>query len=122
MNIPTNSNPPARRRVLIIEDDFLLSRLLAQHLDELGHETVGPISLRHASSRIEHGALDAAVLQIRPSAPESIALARALMYKPRWPWEAAAALGATVTASPQYWRGLPREAQSVFGNVKIGQR
>jgi 2,4-dienoyl-CoA reductase-like NADH-dependent reductase (Old Yellow Enzyme family) len=51
-----------------------------------------------------------------------IALARALMYKPRWPWEAAAALGATVTASPQYWRGLPREAQSVFGNVKIGQR
>ena len=51
-----------------------------------------------------------------------IALARALMYKPRWPWEAAAALGATVTASPQYWRGLPREAQSVFGDVKVGQR
>ncbi len=51
-----------------------------------------------------------------------IALARALMYKPRWPWEAAAALGATVTASPQYWRGLPREAQSVFGEVRIGQR
>ena len=51
-----------------------------------------------------------------------IALARALMYKPRWPWEAAAALGATVTASPQYWRGLPREAQSVFGSVKIGAR
>lgn len=51
-----------------------------------------------------------------------IALARALMYKPRWPWEAAAALGATVTASPQYWRGLPREAQSVFGDVRIGMR
>lgn len=51
-----------------------------------------------------------------------IALARALMYKPRWPWEAAAALGATVTASPQYWRGLPREAQNVFGDVKIGMR
>ncbi len=51
-----------------------------------------------------------------------IALARALIYKPRWPWEAAAALSATVTASPQYWRGLPREAQSVFGNVRVGQR
>ena len=51
-----------------------------------------------------------------------IALARALMYKPRWPWEAAAALDATVTASPQYWRALPREAQRVFGNVKVGQR
>ena len=51
-----------------------------------------------------------------------IALARALLYKPRWPWEAAAAFGATVAASPQYWRCLPREAQSVFGNVKIGMR
>jgi 2,4-dienoyl-CoA reductase-like NADH-dependent reductase (Old Yellow Enzyme family) len=51
-----------------------------------------------------------------------IALARVMLYKPRWPWEAAAALGAHVTASPQYWRCLPREAQAVFGNVRIGQR
>jgi 2,4-dienoyl-CoA reductase-like NADH-dependent reductase (Old Yellow Enzyme family) len=51
-----------------------------------------------------------------------IALARVMLYKPRWPWEAAAALGAQVTASPQYWRCLPREAQAVFGNVRVGQR
>jgi len=51
-----------------------------------------------------------------------IALARALLYKPRWGWEAAAALGGTVPASPQYWRCLPREAASVFGQVKVGQR
>jgi 2,4-dienoyl-CoA reductase-like NADH-dependent reductase (Old Yellow Enzyme family) len=51
-----------------------------------------------------------------------IAMARALLYKPRWPWEAAAALGGQVTASAPYWRCLPREAQSIFGNVKIGQR
>jgi 2,4-dienoyl-CoA reductase-like NADH-dependent reductase (Old Yellow Enzyme family) len=51
-----------------------------------------------------------------------IALARVMLYKPRWPWEAAAALGGQVTASPQYWRCLPREAQAVFGNVRIGQR
>lgn len=51
-----------------------------------------------------------------------IALARALLYKPRWGWEAAAALGGQVTASPQYWRCLPREAQGVFGDVRIGQR
>jgi 2,4-dienoyl-CoA reductase-like NADH-dependent reductase (Old Yellow Enzyme family) len=51
-----------------------------------------------------------------------IALARAILFKPRWPWEAAAALGATVTASPQYWRCPPREAQTIFGDVKIGQR
>ena len=51
-----------------------------------------------------------------------IALARIMLYKPRWPWEAAAVLDAQVTASPQYWRCLPREAQAVFGNVRIGQR
>jgi 2,4-dienoyl-CoA reductase-like NADH-dependent reductase (Old Yellow Enzyme family) len=51
-----------------------------------------------------------------------IALARALLYKPRWPWEAAAALGAQIKASPQYWRCLPREAQSVFGDVRVGSR
>ncbi len=51
-----------------------------------------------------------------------IALARAMLYKPRWPWEAAAALGGQVTASPQYWRSLPREASKVFGEARIGQR
>ncbi len=51
-----------------------------------------------------------------------IALARAFLYKPRWAWEAAAALDGTVTANERYWRCLPREAQAVFGSVKIGQR
>jgi 2,4-dienoyl-CoA reductase-like NADH-dependent reductase (Old Yellow Enzyme family) len=51
-----------------------------------------------------------------------IALARVMLYKPRWPWEAAAALGGKVTASPQYWRCLPREAQAIFGEVRIGSR
>jgi len=51
-----------------------------------------------------------------------IAMARAFLYKPRWMWEAAAALKGTVEASPQYWRCLPREAQTVFGAVRIGQR
>ena len=51
-----------------------------------------------------------------------IALARAFLYKPRWAWEAAAALGATVPANERYWRCLPREAQAIFGGVKVGQR
>ena len=51
-----------------------------------------------------------------------IALARAFLYKPRWAWEAAAVLGGQVSASPQYWRCLPREAQSVFVEAKMGQR
>jgi NADPH2 dehydrogenase len=51
-----------------------------------------------------------------------IALARALLYQPRWGWHAAAALGATVQANPVYWRCLPREAQAAFGKVSIGGR
>jgi 2,4-dienoyl-CoA reductase-like NADH-dependent reductase (Old Yellow Enzyme family) len=53
---------------------------------------------------------------------DMVALARAFLFKPRWGWEAAAALKATVKATPAYWRCLPREAQSIFGDVRIGMR
>jgi 2,4-dienoyl-CoA reductase-like NADH-dependent reductase (Old Yellow Enzyme family) len=33
-----------------------------------------------------------------------VALARGMLYNPRWPWQAAAELGAQVAAPPQYWR------------------
>ncbi|MFJ5160242.1 NADH:flavin oxidoreductase/NADH oxidase [Pantoea sp. NPDC088449] len=36
-----------------------------------------------------------------------IALARAVLYDPRWPWHAAAALGAQAKAPPQYLRSEP---------------
>jgi 2,4-dienoyl-CoA reductase-like NADH-dependent reductase (Old Yellow Enzyme family) len=51
-----------------------------------------------------------------------IALARAFLYKPRWAWEAAALLNGVVASHERYWRCLPREAQVIFGNVKVGQR
>ncbi len=51
-----------------------------------------------------------------------IALARAFLYKPRWGWEAAAALNGKVQAQPQYWRCLPREAQAIFEGMRLGGR
>jgi 2,4-dienoyl-CoA reductase-like NADH-dependent reductase (Old Yellow Enzyme family) len=51
-----------------------------------------------------------------------VALARSFLYKPRWGWEAAVALGGTVDAHPQYWRSLPREAKNIFNDAKIGMR
>ncbi len=51
-----------------------------------------------------------------------VARARALLYNPRWVWEAAAGLNGHVQASPQYWRCMPREAQTIFGSVHMGQR
>jgi tRNA-dihydrouridine synthase len=37
-----------------------------------------------------------------------VALARGILYDPRWPWHAAAHLGASVKAPNQYLRSQPR--------------
>jgi len=46
---------------------------------------------------------------------DAVALARGVLYDPRWPWHAAAALGASVHAAPQYLRCQPRSAKDLFG-------
>ena len=43
-----------------------------------------------------------------------IAIARAALYDPRWPWHAAAALGGTVKAPPQYLRSQPRRFKDLL--------
>jgi 2,4-dienoyl-CoA reductase-like NADH-dependent reductase (Old Yellow Enzyme family) len=45
---------------------------------------------------------------------DAVALARAMLYDPRWPWHAAAALGARVWAPNQYLRSQPREFKTLF--------
>lgn len=59
---------------------------------------------------------------IREGKADMVAIARGLLYDPRWGWHAAAALGATVEAPRQYWRGLPREQATLFRNVVNGSR
>ncbi|MEO8032135.1 MAG: NADH:flavin oxidoreductase/NADH oxidase [Gemmatimonadota bacterium] len=51
-----------------------------------------------------------------------VAIARGMLFDPRWGWHAAAALGATVDAPPQYWRALPREQAKLFRQVVNGSR
>ncbi|MDH3712505.1 MAG: NADH:flavin oxidoreductase/NADH oxidase [Gammaproteobacteria bacterium] len=53
---------------------------------------------------------------------DMVALARGMLNDPRWPWRAAAELGATVTAPAQYWRCLPQGHPRVFGDTPTGQR
>jgi 2,4-dienoyl-CoA reductase-like NADH-dependent reductase (Old Yellow Enzyme family) len=43
-----------------------------------------------------------------------VALARALLYDPRWPWHAAAHFGAAVKAPDQYLRSQPRQYPRLF--------
>ena len=51
-----------------------------------------------------------------------VAVARAMLFNPHWPWAAAAALGASVQVPPQYWRSQPRGFNRLFGDVHIGMR
>jgi 2,4-dienoyl-CoA reductase-like NADH-dependent reductase (Old Yellow Enzyme family) len=46
---------------------------------------------------------------------DMIALARTMLYDPRWPWHAAAHLGATVKAPDQYLRSQPYRFKNLFG-------
>ncbi|GBU13842.1 chromate reductase [Enterobacterales bacterium] len=45
---------------------------------------------------------------------DMIALARGILYNPRWPWHAAARLGAKVNAPKQYWRSEPHNVKGLF--------
>lgn len=45
---------------------------------------------------------------------DMIALARGILYNPRWPWHAAAHLGAKVAAPKQYWRSQPHQYHDLF--------
>jgi 2,4-dienoyl-CoA reductase-like NADH-dependent reductase (Old Yellow Enzyme family) len=53
---------------------------------------------------------------------DAVSLARAMLYDPRWPWHAAAKLGAHVKAPPQYWRSQPRALKDLFENASFGAR
>jgi 2,4-dienoyl-CoA reductase-like NADH-dependent reductase (Old Yellow Enzyme family) len=64
----------------------------------------------HAESILAQGQADA------------VSLARALLYNPRWPWHAAAELGAQVRAPRQYWRSQPRQFKDLFIDTRHGQR
>jgi 2,4-dienoyl-CoA reductase-like NADH-dependent reductase (Old Yellow Enzyme family) len=45
---------------------------------------------------------------------DMVALARGILYDPRWPWHAAAALGGRVKVPPQYLRSQPRQHRDLF--------
>jgi 2,4-dienoyl-CoA reductase-like NADH-dependent reductase (Old Yellow Enzyme family) len=53
---------------------------------------------------------------------DMVALARGMLYDPRWAWHAAAELGGTVDAPPQYWRSQPSTQKELFGKTTFGAR
>ncbi len=53
---------------------------------------------------------------------DMVALARGMLYDPRWGWHAAAELGGHVAAPPPYWRAPPHEHKELFGATTFGAR
>ena len=53
---------------------------------------------------------------------DMVALARGMLYNPRWGWHAAAELGGQVEAPPQYWRSQPSTQKALFGATTFGAR
>ena len=51
-----------------------------------------------------------------------VAIARAMLYDPRWPWHAAAELNAKVDGPPQYWRAPPTQYKDIFNHMTFGAR
>jgi 2,4-dienoyl-CoA reductase-like NADH-dependent reductase (Old Yellow Enzyme family) len=64
-------------------------------------------SVEHAESIVATGDADL------------IALARTILYDPRWPWHAAAELGARVRAPKQYLRSQPNRYKRLFGDARV---
>jgi 2,4-dienoyl-CoA reductase-like NADH-dependent reductase (Old Yellow Enzyme family) len=59
---------------------------------------------------------------VASSKADMVALARGMLYDPRWGWHAAAELGGEVAAPPQYWRSQPSNQKALFGAITFGAR
>ncbi len=59
---------------------------------------------------------------LRKGKADMVALARAFIANPRWPWRAAAELGGQLQGHPQYYRCLPSGHPRIFGDVSTSQR
>lgn len=59
---------------------------------------------------------------LREGKADMVALARAFIADPRWPWRAAAELGGRLQGHPQYYRCLPSGHPRIFGDVVTSQR
>jgi 2,4-dienoyl-CoA reductase-like NADH-dependent reductase (Old Yellow Enzyme family) len=53
---------------------------------------------------------------------DMVALARGMLYDPRWAWHSAVELGGQVYAPPQYWRSQPSTQKELFGKTTFGAR
>jgi DNA-binding response OmpR family regulator len=72
----------SQRRVLVVEDEWLIANELEQDLNEAGFSIVGPVgSVERALEAIEAGRIDAAVLDVRLQSEDSYPVAERLQER-----------------------------------------
>jgi 2,4-dienoyl-CoA reductase-like NADH-dependent reductase (Old Yellow Enzyme family) len=86
----------------------------AQAIREAAHVTTIAVGLITEAQQAEE--------VIASGQADFVAMARAILYDPRWGWHAAARLGASVAAAPSYWRAPPREHPHLFQDTHYGAR
>lgn len=59
---------------------------------------------------------------IQTDQADAVALARAILNNPRWPWHAASELGAEIEGPKPYWRSAPHGVTNPFKGFTTGQR
>lgn len=63
--MPDPVSPPERRRILVVEDEYLIAVEMKRWLQAAGFEVVGPVpSVTRPLRLIETGGLDAAALDV----------------------------------------------------------
>lgn len=120
-----------------IEESIVLSKKLQAHGCAYIHVSGGGLSpaqniqpcpgyqVRYAAKIKEHISIPTIAVGLITEAEQAetilssgqadmVALGRGILYNPRWPWHAAAQLGAQVTAPSQYWRSAPHSAKNLF--------
>src|SRR4051794_30804408 len=77
------ANPGAPRRVLLVEDEYIIAMDMAYELEALGAQVVGPVgSLEGALSLVESdGGIDAAFLDLNLGGDEAYPIADALLAR-----------------------------------------
>jgi 2,4-dienoyl-CoA reductase-like NADH-dependent reductase (Old Yellow Enzyme family) len=87
---------------------------LAQALKEATGATIMAVGLITEAAQAEE--------IVASGKADMVALARGMLYDPRWGWHAAAELGGEVFAPPQYWRSQPSTQKALFGATTFGTR
>jgi len=105
-NMVTSTGPGlAGRRVLVVEDESMVTMLLQDFLDDMGCEVVGVASrLKEALEKIDSLTFDVANLDVNPNGQQTLPVAQTLLTGGR---AIVFATGYAATTVPPEFRAVP---------------